>query len=310
MTQGNVKSESPGGMIPDTAGVRFTALRAYSFTASLFPLAITITYGVHKGYVVHWMLLACVVIGVVAIHAASNITNDIEDFRNGLDNKKNPGTHGILARGLMTPAQLQLQAHVLFAVGVAAGVLVAWHAGWQLLVPGLIGAVAGYWYSAGPVALKYRGMGDLLMFVVFGPLIAIGAGYALFGYFGWDLVSLSVPAGLLVSTMLHGNNTRDFLHDKSRGVTTLAIRIGFGLSRHLLVVLLALPYIVVGVLISTGVLSEWGGLVFLSAPVAVMIAMSGYKACPEYVEPIRTIDKRIAALQGVFGVLYLVGVAV
>ncbi len=310
MTQARVNVDNRGGMIPGKPGVRVTALRAYSFTASLFPLAISVTYGIHKGVSISYAILACVVIGVVAIHAASNITNDIEDFRNGLDNTKNPGTHGILARGLLTATQLQIQAYVLFGVGLAAGAVVAWHAGWQLLVLGLIGMAGGYWYTAGPVALKYKGMGDLLMFVIFGPLIAVGTGYALFGYVGWDLVLLSVPAGILVSTMLHGNNTRDFVPDKSRGVTTLAIRLGFTSSQHLLAVLMAVPYGIVGVLVLTGILSLWGLLVFVSVPMAMAIVVSGYRAQFDDVSPIRTIDKRVAALQGVFGVFYLAGIMV
>jgi 1,4-dihydroxy-2-naphthoate octaprenyltransferase len=294
--------------IPGTPGIRFTAVRAYSFTASILPAVIAAAYGAAQGYALSWLRLVLVGIGVVSIHAASNIVNDIEDFRHGIDSATHPGTHGILARGLLSARQLWVQAYVLFALGALAGGLIAVQVGWGMVAAGLMGMAGGYGYTAPPLYFKYRGWGEVVVFVLYGPLLMSAAFAAVYGRWAWMPVLLSLPVALTVVAILHGNNCRDYAHDKAHGITTMAIRLGFGRSRYTLGVLLVAPYMLTALLVVAGVLSVWSLLVVVTLVPAVRVLRDVCASTPLHVSRIADIDKRLAGVQGAFAVLFLAGI--
>src|SRR5207253_3246310 len=74
---------------------------------------------------------------------------------------------------------------------------------------GLVGFVGGYFYPAPPFQYKYRALGLPLVFLLMGPVMVGGAYYAVTGTFDANLIVVSLPVGLLVTAILHGNEWRD-----------------------------------------------------------------------------------------------------
>jgi hypothetical protein len=93
-------------------------------------------------------------------------------------------------------------------------------------VLGILGLVGGYGYTAPPLRYKYRALGVPLVFLLMGPLMVVGSYFAVTGAWSVEALILSVPVGLLVAAILHGNEWRDIGEDTRAGIVTLSSRLG------------------------------------------------------------------------------------
>src|SRR6266545_3629386 len=158
----------------------FKATQPHSFLASLV--------GVALGTAIAWtrtgrfdaVALVLTALGVVCLHAGTNMSNDSIDFKRGVDDLPphlvSPFTGG--AR-VLPDAAVSLEAHRrvwigFFAVAAVIGLVLAATrpAGWVLLVLGAIGGAIGVFYTLPPLALQYHGVDEVAVAVIFGPLVA------------------------------------------------------------------------------------------------------------------------------------------
>ncbi|CAN0540820.1 unnamed protein product, partial [Ectocarpus sp. 8 AP-2014] len=70
--------------------------------------------------------------------------------------------------------------------------------------------------------LKYRGLGDITVFLLFGPMLMQVAAMLICGSVQHWVLPFGVPAALLCEAILHANNMRDIEQDRSAGISTLA----------------------------------------------------------------------------------------
>ena len=113
-----------------------------------------------------------------------------------------------------------------FALAAAIGVWLTSSGAGRCVVLGLLGLVGGWGYTAPPLEYKFRALGLPLVFLLMGPLMVVGAYFAVTGEFDWAAVWVSVPVGLLVTAILHGNEWRDIGEDARAGSRTFSIRVG------------------------------------------------------------------------------------
>jgi 1,4-dihydroxy-2-naphthoate octaprenyltransferase len=191
-------------------------------------------------------------LAMVILHSAGNMLSDVFDFKHGLDTHVTP-VSGAIVRGWLTERQVARGAVILFAAGIALGLILAWFTGWILLAIGGVGVFIG----AGYTLLKAHSLGDAAVFLDFGILGALGAWTVQMGRFSWLPVVWTVPMAMLVSGILHANNWRDIATDSERRVKTCAGILGdrgslryyafllFG-SQGLVIVFAAIPLIFFG----------------------------------------------------------------
>eukprot|EP00041_Stephanoeca_diplocostata_P011278 m.183611 g.183611 ORF g.183611 m.183611 type:complete len:341 (-) comp18481_c0_seq15:693-1715(-) len=135
-----------------------------------------------------------------------------------------------------------------------------------------IAAVVLAWiYSANPFGLKGKGLGEVVVFFMFGPMLAAGTSVALCGSVVPQGLWYSIPIGLQTAAVLHVNNARDIQTDTAAGLQTLAIFLGPRGSAKLLEVLLLLVYSTVALLtmLENSTLRQW--LVFACVPWALYV---------------------------------------
>jgi 1,4-dihydroxy-2-naphthoate octaprenyltransferase len=211
-------------------------LRPFSFPASVFPTltgtVAAIAFHRHEvGFsfsIVHAVLA---LVGAVAIHATSNLLNDYYDWRSGLDRRDNSGRVNPLVSGLLSPQQMLAVAAVCAAIAVAIGVYFIVQCGEPIVWIVAIGAVSTWAYTAPPLQLKHRAMGEAQVMLSFGVLMALGA------YFvqAWTVAThmselsvflLSLPQSFLIAAILHANNHRDRRGDRAAGAVTLTLVVG------------------------------------------------------------------------------------
>jgi 1,4-dihydroxy-2-naphthoate polyprenyltransferase len=288
-------------------GLGWRASRPYSYPASAVPVLLgTAAAWVFHGQF-HLLRVILALVGVMALHGASNIFNDYYDYKKGVDGPDTIGTLGILVTHEIEPRPLVMIGLLYYGIGVASGLILWWMAGNWVLWLGLIGVAGGFFYTWGP-AFKFRLLGDVSVFVLFGLLVTLGAFYIQAGELSWVPVLYAIPLGLLIDGILHGNNLRDIPDDNRVNVTTLAGYLGVEKSKIFYLFLVAGAFLSIPVLVFVDHLPWPAFLVVLSLPLAVRNVKRVFEFTRISREHLSSIDAMSAQLQMVFGVLMTIGV--
>jgi 1,4-dihydroxy-2-naphthoate octaprenyltransferase len=188
----------------------------------------------------------------------------------------------------------------MYVLAAAAGIFLAATRGWELLWLILAGGFASLAYTGPPFKYKYVALGELSVFLMWGPVMVTGAYFVQRQDFSREVLLVSLPFGVLVALVLLANNLRDIDHDHSKGITTLAMTIGPQRGWQLYAGLVVLAYLAVTEMSLFGPLSIWSLLVLISLPLAVGL-LKQMKRHP----PIDA-DARTAKLDTAFGVLLVI----
>ncbi|MGH2587596.1 MAG: prenyltransferase, partial [Dehalococcoidia bacterium] len=127
-------------------------------------------------------------------------------------------------------------------------------------------------YTARPLALGYRALGEVTVFLFMGPVIVVGAAYVQVE--GWSTTAflLSIPVGLLVTAILHVNNIRDMADDLANGKRTLANLLGRGAATVEYRLLVLGSYILLAVFVIVGARPVLALVAVLTLPAAVRLS--------------------------------------
>ncbi len=293
------------GLPARTARMWVQAVRPFSFTASIVPVLLGAAVASTQGLFDPRLLLLTLV-AAVAIQGAANLFSDYFDYRSGYDTPESYGSSGVLIRGILQPSEVFLGGLVLLLLSTAIGVYLAATRGTPVLVLGVLGVLGAYFYSGWPLAYKYRALGDPVIFLLFGPLMVLGAYYVQAQAIELVPVLYALPVGCLVTAILHVNNIRDIPFDGRGGAVTVARALGLRGSKALLYGLLAAAYalLVAGVLAGTFV--RWSALALLSASLAWSLARRVGAA--EDSRELVLLDVAAARVHLIFGLLLVVGV--
>jgi len=208
-----------------TIRIWWRASRPWSFTATYVPILLGTMVAAYAGHF-DLFLFILTLVGATAIQAGTNLINDYYDYRKGADTEKSLGQGGAIQKGHLTPRQVFVGGIGAFTLGAVIGLYLVSVTGPFILALGIISILAGFFYTAGPAALAYIGLGEITVFIFMGPVIVIGAYYVQTRQVGWDTLLASLPVGFLVAAILHANNLRDLEEDRSIGKRTLATILG------------------------------------------------------------------------------------
>jgi 1,4-dihydroxy-2-naphthoate octaprenyltransferase len=281
----------------------FLATRPWSFTMTAISVGVGGAVAALDGAFDVWLFLLTLV-GAVCVHGATNLINDYFDYKSGVDRPGAPTTlyrpHPLVEE-LIFPQTVLTISLILYAIAAMIGLALIALKGAGLLWFILVGAIASFFYTAGPIKYKYLALGELAVFLMWGPVIVGGTYFVQRGSLSPDAVLISVPFGLLVALVLLANNLRDIDYDRSAGIATLGTLLGQQKTRVLYQGLILLAYLATALLIALKILSPWGLLVFFSAPVAFRLIRTLQREIPN------DADARTAQLDTLFGVWLIVG---
>lgn len=285
------------------------AIRPFAYSASIIPVLVA-TVGALLLFPgkIEWLLLPIILIAAVLFHTGGNLISEFFDFKHNVDRPESLGSSRILVDNLLAPKQILNAGIITFIVGFALGLILVYVRGLDILYLGLAGLIAGVFYTMKPFQFKYIALGDVLIFLAFGPLLVLGAYFGLTGDMNWDIVWISFPISFLVVGILHANNTRDIQFDKQAKIKTFAGIIGLKGAKFEYYFLIAGAYISVIVLILSNITDWYTLIVFLTLPVAIKNIKQISKASPEHLEEIAMLDVMTAQLHMQFGLLYIIGI--
>jgi 1,4-dihydroxy-2-naphthoate octaprenyltransferase len=279
----------------------FIATRPWSFTMSLISVSVGTLMAAQEGPIL-WGCYILVCVGIVCFHATANIYNDYFDTRYKVDQPDSPTARyrpqPILA-GMFTPAQLMAEGIILNGITIVIGLALALQRSMLIFWIGFIGFLASVFYTAGPVKYKYRALGELFVFVMWGPLMFEGAYAVQRQVLSLKVLYLSIPFGILVALVLFANNIRDIEYDSRQGIKTIGIILGGKQSFWLYTGLILAAYLYILIIVLLGILSPWGLLVFLSLPKAIHLLKMFMQKIPD------AADAFTAQLDTIFGLLLI-----
>jgi 1,4-dihydroxy-2-naphthoate octaprenyltransferase len=293
----------------DRIGAYWEIARPFSFTASTTPVAVGGALAAVEG-LFSWPLFLVSLLAGVLLHVGTNVTNEIYDVRKGVDTIVSPRASHAIVKGRIGDREAYVMAIVAFAAAFALGVYLVSVRGWPIVALGLAGLIGGYTYTAPPFQYKFSAFGIPLVFMLMGPLMVVGAFYAITGTVTWSALAISIPVGLLVAAILHGNEWRDISEDARAGAQTFSVRMGRSAAHWLYIGLVVGAYIALTVAVLARLLPTWSLLAILSLPLLVRQIRSAEFGASGQQRAIAMIDLQTAQLHAAFGFLMVIGLVI
>ena len=270
--------------------IKGLAITRMPFTsASILPILAVGAYfaGVGDGLFNILNFVLCI-FGVLIAHLSVNVLNDYFDFKDGTDEENNDyfqqvsGGSRAIELGLITLAGTKKLGTILTIVALLIGGVILFSTNPAnvdaVLMITLIGLFLGYFYTAPPLRLvARRGLGELTIFLTFGPLITLGTAFAIFN---GDLsmaqehlmncLYIGIPMGLLTTNILLINEFPDMKSDTKTNKNHLVVTFGKKASRWIYLLILGLTAY------TTLMLADSVGSEKLLIPLAILVLYGGY----------------------------------
>ncbi len=226
-----------------------SAVIIMTFTSAAFAGVLAFKAGAFDG-----LLFALVTGGLCLAHATNNLVNDLTDHLKGVDKgnyfrtQYGPQT---VEDGFLSVKQLITYAAITGGAGLAIGLYLVFvsprgEITLALLASGLFFVLFYTW------PLKYIGMGEPAVLVVWGPLMVGGSYFVVTGEWSNEVALASLAYALGPTAVLFGKHTDKLSFDSDKGIKTLPVLLGEKLSRRVTVALLLAQYPVIAYLVYTG----------------------------------------------------------
>lgn len=241
----------------------------------------------------------------LALQIASNYANDYADGVRGTDvNRLGPSR--LVASGRARPSTVKRAAYVASAIGALAGVALCAVSGqWWLLAVGALAIPAAWAYTATANPYGYRGWGELVVWVFFGPVALLGTMFTQAETVTWWAAVASASVGLYAVALLMVNNIRDVQGDALAGKRTLAVRLGERRTRRLFAAVVLAP--VLGAIL-VAVALPWTMLGTLLALPSLVIAVTVWAGASG--PALKPVFLGISVVGMAYGVLLTAGIAI
>ncbi len=214
------------GLFPYLLGAAWAALRTHRLDAAVFFAGLA---GV-----------GCAVVGVEAF-------NEYFDSRMGTDRVFNPDDLPPMSVAVL------LLGIAGFAGALATGVYLTLEAGWPILVFAGLGGLAAVFYVAPPIRWAYRGLGETVIGLSYGPWMVLGSLWLHARVLDWRALLASLVPGLLIAALAVVNAIPDFHQDRLVGKRNLVVRLGRPRAVLLYLGLSALAFVVIAGGVATGI---------------------------------------------------------
>jgi len=295
------------------------AARPQTLPAGAAPVVVGVGLAVADSVLAPGPALAAL-FGALLIQVGTNLANDYYDAVKGVDTDDREGFTRVTAGGLLEPRQVRRATVVTFGVAVLVGSYLVYVGGLPIVVVGLSSIAAGVLYTGGPYPYGYYGLGDLFVFVYFGLVAVTGTYYVQAVAATGEPLPLGIPAGTvtvdaglagaavgaLATGILVVNNVRDRETDRQTGKRTLAVLLGYRLSRVEFLGLLALAYAVPPVFwLRTGSPAVLAPV--LTLPLAALVARTVLTRTDG--EALNPALERTGQLLALYALLFAVGLA-
>ncbi|MQL56529.1 prenyltransferase [Acidianus ambivalens] len=178
--------------------------------------------------------------------------------------------------------------------------------GYIVLLISLLGVVLAVFYVGPPLRLAFRGLGELAIFLAYGPFMTLGA-FVLQTYsISFTPIIPSIITGIVIVSLDLANEIPDYYQDKLSGKNTITVRIGVNNSRKLILylVLLSFIFLVLGVILFS--MPEFSLLYLALLPIIIKsVPKRNYEETMQYIPLIKTLAVTYILVNVIFIVSYV-----
>ncbi len=257
---------------PNPLAAYLAATRPPFILATVVLILLGLAWTAWAGHAIDPVNAVLTLLAGILLHAAVNVLNDYYDDLNGTDNLNDerifPFTGGsrFIQNGVLSRRQMFRFGIGLVLAVIAIGLWLIHVSGPTLLWLGLFGLLLGWGYSAPPLSLNGRGLGELAVLTGFS-LLPLGTALVQTGQLNWPLVLIALPEGLLTANLLYINQFPDRKADIQAGKLHWVARLEPRTARWGYVLIAALAWGIFLALVATGRLPL---LALIALPPAVL----------------------------------------
>ncbi|GAB4188765.1 MAG: 1,4-dihydroxy-2-naphthoate polyprenyltransferase [Simkaniaceae bacterium] len=214
------------------AAVWMEGARPKTWIASISPVAMAGAMAWKTDPCSLWIFL-CLLGSALFIQIGTNYANDYFDFLKGADQDR-IGPRRIMAAGLVNKNQLKIAIFFSFSISVFFTLFLVHRGGLLIALLLVLAILLGFLYTGGPFPLAYLGLGDIFVFIFFGPAATWLSYYLLTEEYAMAPLIAGIAPGALSTAILIANNLRDRISDSHAQKKTLVVRFGhiFGVLEY------------------------------------------------------------------------------
>jgi len=222
------------------------------------------------------------IIAMLSLHSGTVILNDYFDFKSGTDviNRERTqysGGSGLLPEKILSPRQVAAAGLLCFGLCIVIGLYIVFTRSFYLLAIGAVGVVIGFFYTAPPFKLAYRGTGELARLAMT-PLIVLGAFLVqvppeTFSLDLWPIcvaLASSIPVALINTSALYIFEFPDYEADSASGKRNLVVRLGRKNAAYVFILLNVLTFLSLLIFILLGLIPILAGIAFILIPLSAL----------------------------------------
>lgn len=236
--------------------------RGFTAPLSVLPYIFAVILAA-KNYKIDFFLSFLGLIGIFLAHLSVNMLDDYFDWKKGaVATYKNLEAQGLVpennkcfyfTQNLVTPLKVFIVASLMAGIAFLIGLFIASKVGISVIIIALITATLGFFYSASPIKLSYRGLGEPVIAVIFGPLLMTGAYLTTGAHIDKFILLISIITGLLVMNIGYVHALSDFDSDLKVGKKSFP---GLFKTKDNAIFVLALIYAIIYILLTYGIFDK------------------------------------------------------
>lgn len=254
----------------------------FFFFAGIFPYLLGQVMAFNSGRAFNWSHFGLGFLGILLVLIGVELFNEYFDAKDG-------GDRIFSQQAILIP-------HHFFPLGVSSfflafliGLYFTFQAGWPILIFSFLGFLAAYFYVGPPFKWAYRGLGELVIALSYGPFMMLGSYYLQTKMINFAPIFVSLICGLSIFCLTILNEIPDFYQDRLIGKRNLVVKLG----RRNAVKISLLSFICIFILLSLGIVLKQIPLlvsvVFLIFPwglKSLLIASKNYEKPKVFIYPI------------------------
>lgn len=266
-----------GDKIVSKVRVWLAAFRVKFFSAGIPPVILGAAVAYYETGALDPWLFSLTLIGITATMIGTYTYNEYFDYKSGVDvvikpeniTPFNAGSR-VLPQGYLRPGDVLAAGTAAWLLMLGIGLYLAWVKGSSLIIVLMaIGAIAALGYTTPPMKWAYRGLGEALIGISYGPVITLGSYAVQTGGIGATPLVASLMPGFLITAVIWINEFPDYEADAACGKRNLVVRLGKGRALRVYQAILALAYVSVPLGVLSGAMPAYTLASLATAPLAV-----------------------------------------
>ena len=219
--------------------VYIQTIRMRTLPAVLGPILIAISIAINTNRFDLVTSILILLIGI-SLQILVNLFNDLGDYEKGVDNEKRLGPERSMQSGKISKKEMKKLIGLVILITLILGFIAFLNSGITVIFLGISLILIAYLYTSGPFPYGYKGLGEIMVILIFGPVTILGALFLFEIKYNLIILLISLICGLSTSTIILTNNIRDLKNDYTNNKITLAVKLGEKKSRILYLLIISL----------------------------------------------------------------------